>query len=110
MRLIDHAAHHMPLRDVRRFVRHDAGKFVFVARRQDQAAVDGDEPAGHREGVDDGVAHHEVIELMLAFLGVAREAVADFLDVIADLGILENEPLRAHLASPHLADLVLLLE
>ena len=110
MRLIDHAAHQMPLGDVRRLVRHDAGELVLVARRQHQPAVDGDEAARHREGVDDGVAHHEVIELMLALLGVAREAVADFLDVIADLGILQNEPLRAHLARPHLADLVLLLE
>ncbi len=101
MPLVDDAADQMPLGDVRGFVRHDAGEFVFVARRQDQAAVDGDEAAGHREGVDDGIAHDEVIELMLAFLGVAREAVADFLDVVADLGIFEDQPLCAHLARPH---------
>ena len=96
-------AHQMPLGDVRGFVRHDAGEFIFVARREDQAAVDGDEAAGHREGIDDGIAHHEVIELVLAFLGMAREAVADLLNVIADLGIFEDDAGLAHLAEPHRA-------
>ena len=79
-------------------------------RREEQAAVDHDEAARHREGVDDRIAHHGVVELVLALLGVAREAVAELLDVVGDLGVLEHEPLRAHLPRPRLADLELLLE
>ena len=100
MRLVDHAAHQMPLGDVRRFVRHDAGKLIFVARREDQAAVDGDEAARHRKGIDDGIAHHEVVELVLAFLGMAREAMADFLNVVADFGIFEDHTLSRASGGP----------
>ena len=80
-----------------------AGELVLVAGGEEQAAVDGDEAARHREGVDHGIAHHEVVELVLAFLGMAREAVADLLDVVADLGVFEHEPLRPHLPDPRRA-------
>ena len=79
MRLVDHAAHQMALGDVRGLVRHHAGELILVARREDQAAVDGDEAARHRKCVDDRIAHDEVVELMLAFFGAAREAMADLL-------------------------------
>ena len=54
VRLVDHATHQMPLGDVRGLVRHHAGELVLVAGGEKQAAVDGDEAAGHREGVDRG--------------------------------------------------------
>ena len=47
---------------------------------------------------------------MLSLLGMAREAVAELLDVVGDLRVLEHEPLRAHLPCPGLADLELLLQ
>jgi len=46
MALINDAANDVPLRDVRRFVCEHTGQFILVARRQDQAAVDRDEPPG----------------------------------------------------------------
>ena len=110
MGLIDHAAHQVPLRDVGGFVRHDAGELVLIACGQKQARIDGNEPAGHGECVDHRIAHHEIIELMLPFLGVAGERVADGLDVVAHLRILEHHALRAHLPGPGLSDLILLLE
>jgi len=88
VRLVDHAAHQMSLRDVGGFVGHHAREFILVARGQEQPAVDHDEAARHRERVDHRIAHDRVVELVLAFLGVAREAVADLLNVIADLGVL----------------------
>src|SRR5882672_9754681 len=86
MALIDESAHDVPLCDVRGFVRHHSGQLIFVVRRQDQAAVDGNETARHRKRIDDGFLQHEIVELMLAFLGMARQTVADLLYVIADLG------------------------
>ncbi len=108
--LVDHAAHQVALRDVRRLVREHARELVLVGGREEQAAVDHDESARHREGVDDRIAHHGVVELMLSLLGAAREAVAELLDVVGDLRVLEHDPLRAHLPRPRLADLELLLQ
>jgi hypothetical protein len=100
MGLVDHAAHQMALRDVRRLVRQHTRELVLVRGHEEQAAVDHDEAARHGEGIDDRIAHHGVVELVLSFLGVAREAVAELLDVVGDLGVLEHEPLRAHLPRP----------
>ena len=99
--LVDELAHDMPLRDVGGFVRQHTRQFVFVARRYDQAAVDDDESAGDGLGIDLGIANDEVIELVLAFLRLAREAVANFLGVLLDFGVREDDPLlRISLTKP----------
>ena len=67
-------------------------------------------PPGMAKALIDRIAHHEVVELVLALLGVARERVAELLNVVGDLGVLEHEALGAHLSRPGLAHLVLLLE
>ena len=110
MALVDDLAHQVALGDVRGFVGHDAGELVLVARRQDQAAVDGDEAARHGEGIDDRVAHHEVVELMLAFLGPARQAMSDLLDVVAHLRVFQHAAALAHLPEPAESGLVLILQ
>ena len=110
MTLVYELAHQMPLRDVCGLVRHDSRQFILVASCQDQAALDGDESSGHGEGIDDGVLQHEVIELVLAFLGVARQAVADFLDVILDLRVFEDHAALPHAGKPPQTRLILILE
>ena len=47
---------------------------------------------------------------MLTFLGAAREAVTDLLDVVADLGIFQHGPALAHLPEPSQAGLILIFE
>ena len=44
--LVHELAHDVALRDVRGLVRQHARQFIFIARRHDQAAVDGHEAAG----------------------------------------------------------------
>ena len=50
-------------------------------------------PPGMAEGVDLRVADDEVIELVLAFLRLAREAMANFLSVLLDFGVSEDDAL-----------------
>src|SRR5580692_7402942 len=69
---------------MRSFVRQHARQFILVAHRQKQSAVNGHESAGDCEGVDVGIADDEVIELVLAFLRLAREAMANLLGVLLD--------------------------
>ena len=57
-----------------------------------------------------GILQHEVIELVLAFLGAAREAVADLLDVILDFRVLQDLPGLAHAREPPHAGPVLIVE
>src|SRR5580658_90661 len=97
MTLVDDLAHDMALSDVRGFVRQHACQFVFVARHQYQAAVDDYEPARDRLGVDVWVADDEVIELVLAFLRLAREAMTNFLSILADFRVREDESGLANL-------------
>ena len=47
-------------------------------------------PPGIAKALIVRVANDEVVELVLAFLGLAREAVADFLRVLADFRIRED--------------------
>src|ERR1700724_397838 len=100
MTLLDDSAHDMPLGDVRGFVRHHSGQFIFVAGRQYQAALDGNETARHRKSIDDRVLQHEAVELMLAFLSMALQAVANLLNVILDLRVFEDLPGLAYLGKP----------
>ncbi len=110
MTLVDELTDQVPLSDVRGLVGHDAGQFVLVSRRQNQAALDGNEAAGHCERVDDGVLQDEIIEVMLSFLGVARQAVADFLDVILDFRVFEYDPGLPHAAEPAQARAIFIFE
>src|ERR1700731_180088 len=100
MALIYELPDQVSLGDVRGLMGHDTGEFVLVSRRQDQAALDRDETSRHRKRVDDGILQYEVVELMLAFLGVARQAMADLLNVIADLRIFEDLSGLANLSEP----------
>src|ERR1700722_16769492 len=100
MTLVYELPNEMPLGDVCGLVRHHPGQLILVAGRQYQTAVDGDEAPRHCKRVEDGVLHHEVVEAMLALLSVAREAVTDFLDVVFDLGVIENHAGLAHAAEP----------
>jgi hypothetical protein len=108
--LVDEPPDEMPLRDVRGLVRHHAGQLILIARGEDQAAVNGYEPSGHGKRVDDGIPHHEVEELMLSFLGAARQRMAYFLDVVADLRVFQHHPALIHLAEPAEAGAVFVLE
>src|ERR1700690_3695267 len=110
MTLVYELADQMPLRDVSGLVRHDSGGLVLVSSSQDQAALDGDEASWHGEGIDDGILQHEVVELGLAFLGAAREAVADLLNVVFDFGVLQHPPRLAHAGKPPQARPILILE
>ena len=92
MRLVDDHARNVALRDMRGFMREHAGELVLVGGREEQPAVDRDEATRHGEGIDLRVAHDEVGELVLAFLSATREPMSDVLQVLGDLGVLENEP------------------
>ena len=89
--LIHDLANDVSLGDGGGFVRQHARQLVLVARRQNQAAVDRDEPARYGEGIDLRVADHEIIKLMLAFFRMAGEAMADFLRVLAYFRVREND-------------------
>ena len=110
MALVDELPHQMPLGDVCGFVSHYAGEFILVARRQKQAAVNGNETARHRKRIEHGILQHEVVELMLTFLGMARQAVADLLNVIADLRILDDLPGLTDLGEPPQSGAIFILE
>jgi len=58
-------------------------------RRQQQPGMQPDETAGQREGVDLRVAHHEKLEFLPRRIASGREAVAQRVDVVADLGIVQ---------------------
>ncbi len=99
--LIDHAAHEVALRDVRGLVREHARRARsrwWIARNKPLLIMMN--PPGIAKALIAVIAHHGVIELVLSLLGMAREAVAELLDVVGDLGVLEHEPLRAHLPRP----------
>jgi hypothetical protein len=108
--LIDELPDQVPLSDVRGLVGHYSGQLIFIARGQDQAALDRDETSRHREGIDDGILQHEVVELMLAFFSTARQAVSDLLNVIAHLGIFEDYSGLAHAAEPTETRLIFVVE
>ena len=68
---------------MRDLVRHHAGEFGFVVGRENQSAVDVEESAGQREGVDfiviedlDGEGHARV--------GVAHQVLTNAIDVFVD--------------------------
>ncbi len=108
--MVNELAHQVALGDVRGLVSHHSRKFILVAGRQDQAAVYGNETARHRKGIDDRILQHEVVKLVLAFLGMARQAVADLLNIIADLGIFDNLTRRTDLAEPSESRSVFIVE
>ncbi len=110
MRLVDRHARNVPLRDVGRLVGEDARQLILTAGCEHEAAVDRDEAARPRPGIDLGVAYDEIVELVLALLGMAGEPVAEFLDVFADLRILEDLAGVAHAADDHQADAVFVIQ
>src|SRR5471030_946965 len=99
MTLIDDLAHDVALGNVRGFMRQHARQFVLVARRKNQAALNGYKAPGYRERIDNRIAQDEVVELMLALFSLTRQAVSDFLSVLADLGVGENQAGVANLVN-----------
>ena len=109
-RLVLEAARDVPLRDVRHLVREHGRELALLVRLEQQPGVDADEPAGQGERVDRGVADQEEIEVAVAVVGEAREAQAQRLHVLADLGVFHDRARVAQAAHDHAADAVLVLE
>ena len=92
------------LRDVRDFVRHHARELRLAGGGENQSLVDEDEAAGHGEGVD-------AVESLMTknwkswpAVGALRgQALADGLDVLAHLRVLEQRVLIAQLAASTMA-------
>ena len=67
------AARNVPLRDVRDFVRQHARELAFILCFEQEPRVDADITAGQCERIDRGVANHEEVEIVVAFLREARQ-------------------------------------
>src|ERR1700723_4372945 len=108
--LVDELAHEVALRDVRRFGPQYTRQFILVADGREQSAVNGHETAGDREGVDRWLADDEVIELVLAFLRLAREAMANFLRILLDFGVSEDDAFLAYLVNEAQAGVIFIVD
>ena len=106
--LVGDHARHVPLRDVRDFVREHACELRLVLREQDETGVDADVAAGQRKGVDLRVGHREELEVLLGVVRRRHEPVPELVQVVVDLRVLQIAALRADLADDRLADLAFL--
>ena len=101
-------ARDMALRDVRDLVREHARELGLVLREQDEAGVDADVAARQRERIDRGVGHREELEVLARVARGGDEPAAELVQVVDDLGIVQEGALRASLAHDRLAELALL--
>ena len=99
----------MPRRDVRDLMRHHAGQLGFGVRFQDQARVDEEEAARKREGVDILGVDHLDRERNLG-VGIAHQVLAHAIDVLGDLGIVDDLGLPLDLLRQAFAERDLLLD
>ena len=67
------AAGNVPLDDVAGLVRHDGGQLRFVVGQQDQSAVDADEAAEGREGVDHRLAQDRICKILALVVRLGGE-------------------------------------
>ena len=78
-------------------MRQHTRQFILVAHGREQSTVNGHETAGDREGVDRWLTDDEVIELVLTFFRLARETMANFLDILLDFGVSQDDAFLAYL-------------
>jgi hypothetical protein len=98
----------VPLRDVRQLVTHDAGHFAFAIGREQQAGVEADVTAGHRECVDAGVVDHEEGQFGRSRRAVGGQAPTHRRNVVGQLRIFEDVAPAIELAHDACAEQLLL--
>ena len=103
------AAGEVALRQVRQFVRQHRGVFAFGAGIEEQAAVDPDDAAGGREGVEFTAVDQDEFQAPVLQLAGFGQAVHGSLDVVLELRVVQLVDLATQQAQPGTAQLMLLL-
>src|SRR5712672_1646101 len=98
----------MALAHVRGLVPQHRRQVRFGLGEQDESGIHADEAAVGREGIDLGGADDEILEVLVIIARLRRQPRAQVLDVIGQLGILQDQLLAAQFAHRHEPDLVLI--
>src|SRR3974390_3040819 len=98
----------MTLDDVAGLMRDDAGELRLVVGRQNEPAVDADDAAEGREGIDDGFAQDVISKILSLVMRLRGQPHAELLDIVRNLRILEDRVLITQLLQRHSPDLILL--
>ncbi len=83
------------------FVRHHARQLGFVAGREDETVIDEHVAARHGERIDLTVLDGKELEAAAAVRALRGELRADAVQVLADLGVLDQPVLVAQLLGDH---------
>jgi len=108
--LLRHHARDVPLRDVRDFVAQHPYELRFRLRRQEQARVHSDETTWQGERVDRAVLQREEREIHARIRTDRYQPIADPVEVVRDVRIIEIGRRRTYLTHDPVADRTLLAE
>ena len=103
----DHAGK-VVLGDVRDFMGEHAGEFGFALRAQQQSRVHADESARQGECVDGVVSNSEKLERAGRIRTVADQPIADAVQIVGDVRIVDVSGVGANLAHDALAEFAFL--
>ncbi len=99
----------MALGDVGDLVSDDRGELALAAAGQHQPGVDPHEAPGQGKGVDHRVLDEEEVETLLGAVARADDAIAERLDIAAELGVFHEREALPDLPHDHLPEPPLLL-
>ena len=97
-------ARHVVLRHVRDFVRQHRRELGLALRQQDETGVDADVAARQREGVDRGIADGEELEVLTTLGHRGDEPMAELVQIVVDLRVVEIAARTANLPDDGLAE------
>jgi len=107
--LLRQHARQVTLYDVADFVRQHASQFRFAGGGQYQAGVHTDDAARHGKCVDTFVPYHEKSKVLLIIRAVARQAVAESLQIINNLDVIHYIVASRDIAQDFLTDALFVL-
>ncbi len=107
--LPSHHARQVMLRDVGDFMCQHRGQFRFALRGKDKPAVHPNKAAGQCEGVDAVVVEDKKFKRLPRLVAVGDQLIAELIEVVADLGIVQIALVGANFEHALLAYLSFLL-
>ena len=99
----------MALAQVRDFVRHDGGEFVFGLSILEQTTVHTDDTPGHGEGVDGGVVDDHQLNPTVLQLTVLCQLEDQVFKVAVQKRVVHQGSLTPKASQPHASQLVLVI-